>query len=112
MGKLCVYCKGMHSAESCPLYLKAQAFLRSSAFQGTAFAGSAPAPFVGRFGYPNVNVGILAPPEISESAGIYDAPRDWAAAQFGVPEIVALRASLINSRFKLNVKSTNAFLDA
>ena len=32
------------------------------------FTGTAPAPFVGRFGYPTVNVGILAPPEHDDDA--------------------------------------------
>ncbi len=71
------------------------------------FFGSSPAPFVGRFGYPFVNVGVLSPPEPTEDAWLYDAPRFWSARQFRIPEIVEFRSSLINSHSKSHVRSAS-----
>ena len=68
------------------------------------FFGSAPAPFVGRYGYPNINVGILTPPDVVSNAWEYDAPRHWALNNYKIPEILSFRTELINSRFKASVK--------
>ena len=75
------------------------------------FTGSAPAPFVGRFGYPHVNVGILAPPEHDEEAWRYDAPRHWAKNDLGISEIANYRASMVNSRFVSNVKHPDKLVE-
>ena len=71
-------------------------------FKGDFF-GSAPAPFIGRFGYPNVNVGILSP-QYSGDTSIYDAPKSWSAQQLPIGTIAGLRYSLVNSRSQANVK--------
>jgi len=106
----CIECKGRNpklcGREFCPIVAKAESLFKTrEALDSTSFAGSSPAPFVGRFGYPEVNVGILAPPEVSEDAWIYDAPKHWAASNISIEEIASLRSSLINSRFKANVKA-------
>ncbi len=107
--KLCVYCKGVHQDAACPLYLKAQAFMRSQKLTKD-FSGSSPAPFVGHYGYPQVNVGILAPPGV-EDASNYDAPRDWAAANYGIAQVAELRGSLVNSRFTSNIKQPAKYVE-
>src|SRR3989338_843210 len=74
------------------------------------FQGSAPAPFIGRFGYPNVNLGILSPQFTGEMEQ-YDSPRLWAKNNFGIGEIAANRYSLVNSRSIASVKQlTGKFL--
>jgi len=74
------------------------------------FQGSAPAPFIGRFGYPNVNIGILSPQFTGEMER-YDSPRLWAKNNFGIGEIAANRYSLVNSRSIASVKQlTGKFL--
>ncbi len=75
------------------------------------FTGSAPAPFVGRFGYPYVNVGILAPPQHDENAWRYDAPRLWAQENLGIPDVVAYRTGMVNSRFVSNVKQPDKLVE-
>lgn len=75
------------------------------------FTGDAPAPFIGRFGYPYVNVGVLSPPEQTPEAWLYDAPRTWSSSQYTVPQIINLRASLLNSRFKAQIQQTGKLLD-
>ncbi len=75
------------------------------------FTGTAPAPFVGRYGYPYVNVGILAPQKHDENAWVYDAPRHWAQQNMGIADVAAFRASLVNSRFTSNVKQPDKLVE-
>jgi hypothetical protein len=75
------------------------------------FTGTAPAPFVGKFGYPYVNVGILAPQQHDEEAWRYDAPRHWAQQNMGIADVAAFRASLVNSRFTSNVKQPDKLVE-
>ena len=78
--KDCVRCKGRGycGLDFCPIHTKARALFRVKDLLKTKdFSGSAPTPFVGRYGYPHVNVGILSPPEIREDAWTFDAPRYW-----------------------------------
>src|SRR5574341_1898430 len=75
------------------------------------FTGTAPAPFVGRFGYPYVNVGILAPQQHDENAWEYDAPRHWAQKNMGIADVAAFRASMVNSRFTSNVKQPDKLVE-
>ena len=107
----CAYCKANHESESCPLYLRSLAYFRSkTVVQSESFFGSSPAPFVGRFGYPNIHVGVLTPPEINES-WLHDAPKFWSAQDFAIPQIVDLRSALVNSRFKAHVKEKSKWLE-
>src|SRR3989344_8940261 len=85
--------------EQYPTYFKLQQNVKEK------FFGSSPAPFVGRYGYPQVNVGILAPQEI-EDAWLHDAPRYWAENNFSIPQVADLRMSLVNSRAKSFIRQT------
>lgn len=71
------------------------------------FAGTSPSVFVGRFGYPNISVGILSPPERREDAWLYDDTKFWVENSFEVNKIVGLRSSLLNSKFASTVKQHN-----
>ncbi|MFH1770680.1 MAG: hypothetical protein ABH828_03925 [archaeon] len=66
------------------------------------FFGAAPNIFVGKYGYPNVNVGILSNENVTED---YDDPLVWYNKKFDIPKIVSMRSFLINSNFKSRVKS-------
>jgi DNA repair protein NreA len=93
---------------NCPVCVKSMAkFKIKPKLNREEFFGNSPAPFVGRFGYPYVNVGVLSPPEITEDAWLYDAPAFWSARQFQIPQIVEYRSSLINSHAKSHIKSSN-----
>jgi len=70
------------------------------------FFGNAPAPFIGRFGYPEVNIGILSPQFLGEMQQ-YDSPQLWSKNNFKINEIASLRYGLVNSRTKSNVKDLN-----
>ena len=68
------------------------------------FFGAAPNLFVGRYGYPDINVGILSNEHVDEE---YDDPLIWYKKGFDIPKIVSMRSFLINSNFKSNIKSFN-----
>jgi len=75
------------------------------------FLGTAPSVFVGRYNYPYLNVGILAPPEVLEGAELYDAPREWSARNFQIRDVLQFRSTLINSRFQTNIKAKPKLLE-
>jgi DNA repair protein NreA len=97
---------------NCPICTKsAAAFKIKHLLNTTDFYGSTPAPFVGRFGYPNVSVGVLTPPMVDESVWMYDSPRYWGEKSFTIPQIVNFRSALINSNFKADIRTSNKMLD-
>ncbi|MEK6968676.1 MAG: hypothetical protein AABX51_08705 [Nanoarchaeota archaeon] len=109
----CIECKGRYcnNYQDCPIYSKTKVFLKSSdILKKTEITGQSPAPFVGHYGYPHVNVGILAPPEKVKNPELYDAPNTWAKDNYGIPQIVAYRSSLVNSRFVSSVKDKSGKL--
>src|SRR3989338_8225106 len=96
----------------CPLCARQMAILNlKSQITKDNFITDAVAPFVGRFGYPNVNVGILAPPEQTEDAWLFDAPKYWSAENYEIPRIVDFRSSLLNSRYTINIKKRIKLLE-
>ncbi|MBU0615521.1 MAG: hypothetical protein KJ601_05485 [Nanoarchaeota archaeon] len=111
----CIKCKGRNPANCgrtfCPITAKAQSRVKVQD-KGIKedFQGSAPAPFVGRHGWPYVNVGILAPPQVREDAWEFDAPRYWAEQDYSIMKIVDYRSNLVNSQFKANVNQQSKML--
>ncbi len=75
------------------------------------YIGSAPTVFVGRVGYPHLNVGIMAPPIIDEQAWMLDDPRYWGKHNFSIPQMINVRSELVNSRFSIDIKGKNKWLD-
>jgi len=71
------------------------------------FSGSSPAPFIGRIGYPHINVGVLSP-QFSGDTGHYDSPKHWSKNNAQIGEIASLRYGLVNSRMKMQVKGNNS----
>ncbi|MCM2325474.1 MAG: hypothetical protein NDI94_03355 [Candidatus Woesearchaeota archaeon] len=107
----CPYCGGsrLEHLRNCP---KVYSITKQKQFNEKAkqdFFGAAPNVFIGKFGYPDVNVGILSSEDISKDA---DKPKEWATSKYDIPKIVDIRSSLINSRFKANIKNFDEkFLD-
>ena len=97
----CVFCR---TGKFCPMHSHETLF-KIQNFSKEEFAStSPPTVFIGsKLKYPKVNVGILAPPEETENAWLYDAQRYWAQNNYVIPQIVRLRSNLINSRFQTNV---------
>ncbi len=67
------------------------------------FQGSSPAPFIGRFGYPHVNIGVLSP-QFSGDTSYYDSPRLWSKGNFAVGQVASMRYDLVNSRSQAHIK--------
>lgn len=67
------------------------------------YAGQSPNIFVGRFGYPNINVGFLNTEHYTE----HDEQIAWGKENKQIPEIIKLRTQLINSSFKTTIHSFN-----
>lgn len=74
------------------------------------FGASPPTIFVGRHGYPNVNVGVLSPVEVEQSAEM-DSPGEWYENELNIRQIISRRSSLVNSRKKSSVHETGTFSD-
>lgn len=92
------------------IYQKFSDMFKSQPVKQEFFGASPPTIFVGRYGYPNVNVGVLSPVEIRDSEDM-DAPTDWYRAKQDIPSIVTRRAALVNSRSKSSVHDTSRFTD-
>ncbi|MFQ5986002.1 MAG: hypothetical protein ACE5KQ_01420 [Thermoplasmata archaeon] len=61
---------------------------------------SPPGVFIGRFGYPKVNAGPLLPPFHGDTT-LLDLPEAW--LDFGLPEIIAFRSSLVRGMRRMSV---------
>ncbi len=86
------------------------------------FFGTSPAPFIGRYGYPNVNIGVLSPQtqegpspsapkgklslRASEDTSLYDSPHSWSAANMPIGKIASMRYELVNSRTQAHIKDS------
>ena len=107
----CTYCKSKdHSERECSFFKKAIVWAKSMNFKDS-FSGSSPTPFVGRVGYPKINLGLMSVPEItSDEAVVYDAPKQWAKENFSIPDVVTLRSHLVNSRAEVSVKENSKFI--
>jgi len=96
----------------CPICARNNALFRvRDTIVKEEFTSDAVAPFVGKFGYPNINVGILAPPEQSEQSWLFDAPKYWSSNNYEIPKIVDFRSSLLNSRQNFNVRKRTKLIE-
>ena len=107
----CPYCGGsrLEHLRNCP---KIYSLIQRNQFNQKAkkeYFGASPNVFIGRSGYPDIYVGFLSNEELSQDV---DNPGLWAKSNYDIPKIIDLRSSLINSRFKANVKNfEEKFLD-
>ena len=68
---------------------------------------SPPSVFIGsKLQYPMVNVGILSPLNKDENAWLYDDEKYWADNNFQINDVLRLRNSLLNSRFRSRVQDS------
>jgi hypothetical protein len=103
---LCSVCKGgkmLCGKTTCPIMARLGAFTKIfQSIKGTVIDGSSPpSVFVGRFGYPYVQIGPLTPTYFGNTE-ILDAPEQW----FGksIYEIISYRSQLIRGMTPVNVK--------
>lgn len=99
----CIKCKGRDPSicgrTYCPIMVKIGAQKKVNVEAKQDFFGQSPNVFVGRFGYPEVNVGILGVEHYEE----HDNPLLWSKENYDIAKIINLRSSLINSNFKAKI---------
>ncbi len=103
-GSPCVICKGSRNLcgkERCPLMIKFYSRSRTKTLIDTLdLAGmSPPGIFVGRYGYPKVDVGPLVPPVMGDTS-IMDTPERWVGKS--IDEIVDFRFSLVRGKHRID----------
>ena len=83
---------------------KKHSFLLGRIINIKEFSGSSPPEiFVGRYGYPDVNIGILSPIEHGDTS-LLSSAEEWHKANLSINQIVNLRNQLIYGRTKANIK--------
>ncbi len=76
--------------------------------EGLNFLGSSPPElFVGKFNYPHVYTGILAPTDHDELSFQLSAPEEWFKQNLSIDQILTNRSMMIYSRFMSDVKKPN-----
>lgn len=106
--QLCMKCKGRGFCNNtCPFNkIYSRDFSRVKDFASQ----TPPSIFVGRFNYPDINVGVLSPVNyegnVDELANHYK----WFQQRYSINQIAGLRGELINSRVKTNVKKAEKLL--
>lgn len=101
----CALCKGskmLCGKDRCPLMVKlySQSRTRRLIDSLDLYGNSPPAVFVGRFGYPNVDVGPLVPPTLGDTS-VMDTPEMWMGKT--IDDIVDFRFSLVRGKHRINV---------
>ncbi len=107
----CIFCGSkQHDYRSCTILYNSNNSKNTSPQQRVIhkdfkqnFFGKAPNVFIGKFGYPNIRVGILG----AEDYNKHDDPLAWSHDGTSIPEIISLRSQLVNSHFKTQIKSFN-----
>jgi len=101
----CIKCKGRgHCGRPvCAIQTKIMSQKKVNLQAKQDFFGEAPNVFIGRYGYPNINVGILS----TEHYDKHDAPLQWSAENYQIPQVIDKRTAMINSNFKTNIRTFN-----
>ncbi len=113
--RLCAVCRGRGwcGLSYCPLLAKRIASYKLKRVTGSRelFGSSPPSVFVGRYGYPVVNIGPSAPP-VTGDTSIYDLPEKW--IDLKLEDILGYRWSLITGSRRIDVDAPrrgDSFLD-
>ena len=103
MESRCFFCKGrlFCGRPYCPISLKIKAQHQSASKIKKDYQGESPNIFVGKFGYPNVNVGVLSVEEYKS----HDEPKKWAKYWYSINQVIGLRSELINASQKKEIKA-------
>jgi len=113
MNNLCFKCKGRNFCNRgfCALKQKIKIQKDFNNNSKKDFFGENYNVFVGKQGYPNINVGILGI-DTPKKDEIIDNPSLWAKDNYDIHSIISLRSNLINSNFRTNIKGFNErFMD-
>ncbi len=103
---LCSICKGskrLCGKDRCPLMIKFYSQQRTMPLIDTRdLAGcSPPAVFVGRHGYPKVDIGPLLPPDFGDTSEL-DRPESWIGKS--IDDIVDMRFRLVRGKYRIDAR--------
>lgn len=101
---LCVICKGAHrlcGKDRCPLMVKFYSKQKTQRiYESMDIAGSSPpSVFVGRYGYPKVDIGPLVPAEYGDTS-LMDTPERWVGRS--IDEITDFRFRLVRGKYRID----------
>ncbi len=101
---LCIICKGARKLcgkDRCPLMIKFYSQSKTMPMIDTKDleGSSPPAVFVGRYGYPKVDIGPLVPPEFGDTSEM-DIPEMWVGKS--IDEIVDFRFRLVRGKYRID----------
>jgi len=104
-GSLCALCKGskrLCGKDRCPLMLKFYSSAKTSRLINSLdiLGSSPPGVFVGRYGYPKVDIGPLIPPEMGDTT-ILDTPEMWMGRS--IDDIIDFRFKLVRGKHRIHV---------
>jgi hypothetical protein len=107
---LCVLCKGSRNLcgkDRCPLMIKfySQSKTRPLIDAKDLVGSSPPAVFVGRYGYPKVDIGPLLPPDLGDTSEM-DTPEMWVGKS--IDSIVDFRFRLVRGKYRIDAKNFRA----
>jgi DNA repair protein NreA len=108
MNQLCFRCKGRGYCNRgfCAIKQKIQVQKSFNENSKKDFFGENYNVFVGKYGYPDVNVGLLNINEPTKDETI-DNPLLWSKDDYDINKIIQLRSNLINSNFRAQIKGFN-----
>ena len=103
---VCPKCRGVKllcGRKTCPVILQFYSILDFKKFSdiNEISGNSPPSIFVGRYGYPRVEIGPMVPP-IKGDTAIYDFPEKW--TNLSLMDILRFRSALIHGRLKADVR--------
>lgn len=109
---LCVPCKAskmLCGKSRCPLLVRYHSLMRTVPSLHREMDGSSPpSVFVGRFGYPKLNVGPLVPPYHGDTA-VLDRPEAW--LDYSIDDFVGFRSQLVRGMHRLRVEDAREGAD-
>ena len=101
--KVCYKCKSRGwCGHKCTIQEKLKTQKRVNLSLKQDFAGKTPNVFVGRFGYPNINVGLLSTEQDAYHEN--DNPLLWSKENYSIQKVVDLRSELVNSSFLTSIQ--------
>ncbi len=106
----CIQCRGTRmlcGKRRCPIMARIYSNVRTAPLLETlSLAGSSPpSVFVGRFGYPKVDVGPMIPPQFGDTH-ILDTPEEWVGQP--IDSIITMRHRLVRARHKVRADEPDA----
>jgi hypothetical protein len=101
----CILCRGtkmLCGKARCPVIVKMYSKMRSAPlFDSLSIEGSSPpSVFIGRFGYPKVNIGPMIPP-VHGDTSLMDTPELWIGKR--IEDIVDFRSQLVRGKYMVDI---------